>query len=68
MTRFSCPSCGCCLHQETGPCAGADLLFALKKTLEEALGWYDECRGGEPDEPWVAEARAAISKAEAEAA
>ena len=40
-----------------------DLLAALETTLDEALGWYDDCRGDECTEPWVAQARDAIEKA-----
>jgi hypothetical protein len=39
----------------------AELLAALKETLEEGIGWYDECRGDGAEElDWVIRARAAI--------
>jgi len=33
-TPGPCPTCGCTLYQESGPCAGADLLEALKAVVD----------------------------------
>lgn len=42
-----------------------ELLEALIETLNEGIGWYDDCTGNDPDElDWVVRARAAITKAE----
>jgi len=47
--------------------AAPELLEALKETLEEGIGWYDECRGdGAEDLEWVIRASAAIAKATGE--
>lgn len=35
--NHGCPSCGCKLFQEVGPCAGEDLLIALKALLSQTM-------------------------------
>lgn len=51
---MNCPTCGCQMSQEYGPCAGKDLLEALKAFIDGT---------GEPHERVIA-AKAAIAKAE----
>ena len=60
----ACPTCGCEMYSETGPCAGKDLLEAALLAVS-VLGHMAVVLGWTPEEGTVIpQLRAAIAKAE----
>lgn len=39
-----CPTCGCVLYQESGPCRGSDLIETIKSFEAEAGGFVSSLR------------------------
>lgn len=42
MSKSGCPTCGCELYQEHGPCAGTELLEALRPFADALKGGVHE--------------------------